>query len=129
MIGYGYAYSCALAARPALHASPPCFSARAACPALPLQALAVAQRQPYHALQSNCIAFADYAVRVLTGGRVRSAPLIFDLLVGQVGAGDTRGRRVAEAGMPGNLHDASCGPRIVPPPPIAPPVIHRVCCF
>jgi hypothetical protein len=40
----------------------------------------------YHALRNNCIAFADFIVRVLTGGAVRGAPLIFDALVGQVRA-------------------------------------------
>ena len=34
-------------------------------------ALAFAQRQRYHALTCNCIAFADFVVRVLTGGAVR----------------------------------------------------------
>ncbi|KAL4451457.1 hypothetical protein ABPG75_007119 [Micractinium tetrahymenae] len=48
------------------------------------QALAFAEATPYHALKSNCICFADFAVRVLTGGAVKGAPLIFDLLVGQV---------------------------------------------
>lgn len=53
----------------------------------PRQALAFAEATPYHALRSNCICFADFAVRVLTGGAVKCAPLIFDLLVGQVCAG------------------------------------------
>ena len=52
------------------------------CPAA--QALRFAEGRPYQALLNNCIAFADFAVRVLTGGAVRSAPLLFDALVGRV---------------------------------------------
>ncbi|GAB4818448.1 hypothetical protein N2152v2_005494 [Parachlorella kessleri] len=48
------------------------------------KALRFAERQPYQALRNNCIAFADFCVRVLTGGAVRSAPLIFDAVVGKV---------------------------------------------
>lgn len=53
-------------------------------PPRPPQALAFAEGNPYHALKSNCICFADFVVRVLTGGAVKCAPLIYDLLVGQV---------------------------------------------
>ncbi|KAI7838929.1 hypothetical protein COHA_007291 [Chlorella ohadii] len=52
------------------------------------QALAFAQAQPYHALRQNCICFADFIARVLTGGVLKGAPLIFDLLVGMVPAAD-----------------------------------------
>ncbi|KAL4441079.1 hypothetical protein ABPG77_010510 [Micractinium sp. CCAP 211/92] len=48
------------------------------------KALAFAEATPYHALKSNCICFADFAVRVLTGGAIKCAPLVFDLMVGQV---------------------------------------------
>lgn len=70
-------------------ATPPTQTSLAPAPAHPhlptnKQALDFAQAGRYHALRSNCIAFADYACRVLTGGAVRGAPLIFDLLVGQV---------------------------------------------
>lgn len=50
------------------------------------QALRFAESTDYHALQNNCIAFSDFAVRVLTGGVVRNAPIIFDAVVGQVRA-------------------------------------------
>ena len=49
-----------------------------------MQALDFAQSLPYHALKTNCIAVADFVVRVLTGGAVRSAPLIYDRVVGEV---------------------------------------------
>lgn len=47
------------------------------------RALEFASKMPYQALRNNCIAFADFIVRVLTGNRVRSAPLIFDPVVGK----------------------------------------------
>jgi hypothetical protein len=53
------------------------------------RALDFAESRPYHALARNCIAFADFAVRVLTGGRVRGAPLVFDLLCGTVPDADS----------------------------------------
>jgi hypothetical protein len=52
------------------------------------KALAFAQAQPYHALRQNCICFADFMARVLTGGVVKGAPLVFDLLAGTVPAAD-----------------------------------------
>jgi hypothetical protein len=48
------------------------------------QALEYAQAQPYHAVLSNCIQSSDFLVRVLTGGRVRGAPIIYDKLCGHV---------------------------------------------
>ena len=48
------------------------------------QALAFAESRPYHALRNNCIHFADFCVRVLTGGAVRGAPLLYDLICGTV---------------------------------------------
>ena len=46
-------------------------------------AIEFAEKKPYQALKNNCIAFADFMVRVLTQNGVRSAPLIFDPLVGR----------------------------------------------
>lgn len=88
------------------------------------QALRFAEGRRYHALRNNCLGFADFVVRVLTGGRVKNAPLIFDCLVGEVsskckgsgkrscGLGGTEGRRAqgggrcacVSAGKAGNLH-------------------------
>ena len=48
------------------------------------QALAWVQARPYHTVLGNCIQFADWAVRLLTGGAVRGAPLAFDALAGVV---------------------------------------------
>ncbi len=48
------------------------------------QALAFAATRPYHALTNNCIHFADLAVRVLTNGAVRGAPLLYDMACGAV---------------------------------------------
>ena len=54
-------------------------------PPIPRQAaLDFLQGKPYHALKNNCIAAADFLVRVLTAGAVKSAPLIYDLLAGDV---------------------------------------------
>lgn len=78
------------------------------------QALAHAQAGAYNALRSNCIAFADYAVRVLTGGAVRGAPLAFDLLVGQVresatlAAGREKGGACARARLLAFLGSRAC---------------------
>jgi hypothetical protein len=84
-------------AGPVLAAGPPADLEPACLPALHIDvephaphaphvaaALEHAQRRPYHALRNNCIAFADAAVRVLTGGLVRGAPLLFDAFVGRV---------------------------------------------
>lgn len=49
-----------------------------------LQAVEFAAGKAYHAMRNNCIAFADFIVRILTGNKVRSAPHIFDLIVGVV---------------------------------------------
>lgn len=49
-----------------------------------MQALQFAEARPYHALRNNCIAFADFAVRVLTGSTIKSAPLVFDIVAGKV---------------------------------------------
>lgn len=68
-----------------------------------LQALQFAGGTMYHALRNNCICFADFVVRVLTGGAVRGAPLIFDALVGQVGA--RQGRAVCAARQ--RMHSAA----------------------
>ena len=54
-----------------------------------LQAIEFAQAQQYHAVHSNCIQFADYAVRLLSGGAVRGAPLAYDVLCGTVPAADS----------------------------------------
>ena len=58
------------------------------CPPPPLppppQALLFAESRQYHAMKNNCIHFADFAVRLLTAGRVRGAPLLYDLHAGQV---------------------------------------------
>lgn len=48
------------------------------------RAVRFAEGRVYQAMHNNCIAFADFIVRVLTGGRVRSAPLLFDALCGTV---------------------------------------------
>lgn len=53
-----------------------------------VQALSLAESRPYHILRNNCIHFADAMVRLLTGGSVRSAPLIYDLVCGEVPAVD-----------------------------------------
>jgi hypothetical protein len=49
-----------------------------------MQALALAESRPYNILRNNCIHFADAMTRLLTGGAVRSAPLVYDLVAGQV---------------------------------------------
>lgn len=50
------------------------------------QAVEFCESRPYHAFANNCIQTTDFLVRVLTGGRVRSAPLIYDALCGSVPA-------------------------------------------
>lgn len=48
------------------------------------QALDFAASKAYSVIKNNCIAVADFTVRVLTGNRVKNSPLIFDYLVGSV---------------------------------------------
>lgn len=77
-----------------------------------VQALAFAEANPYHALKSNCICFADFAVRVLTGGAVKCAPLVFDLMVGQVGGPLLTGGCMAFKGswfLPKQCHSCQVG--------------------
>jgi hypothetical protein len=40
-------------------------------------------------VHSNCIQFADFAVRLLTGGAVFGAPLAYDVLCGSVPPADS----------------------------------------
>jgi len=53
------------------------------------QACQFAVSQDYQPLFRNCSMFADFIVRLLTGGAVRSAPLIFDLVTGQAPVHDS----------------------------------------
>jgi len=48
------------------------------------EAIAFCGRRKYHALDNNCIHNTDFLVRVLTGGLVRSAPLLYDAHAGKV---------------------------------------------
>jgi hypothetical protein len=48
------------------------------------RALAFANSKTYQVLTNNCIAFADFICRCLTGNKIKNAPLIFDALVGNV---------------------------------------------
>ncbi|KAL6756726.1 hypothetical protein V8C86DRAFT_2643587 [Haematococcus lacustris] len=52
------------------------------------QVLRCAEARPYNALTNNCIQFADALARILTGGAVCSAPLLYDLLAGTLPAVD-----------------------------------------
>eukprot|EP00887_Chlorella_sp_A99_P001331 scaffold14.g1331.t1 len=78
--------------RPAPEPEPECLPMlHIAAPAHSLDAEAVAaavrfcERDTlYHAIFENCIAFADFMVRLLTGGGVCGAPLLFDALAGRV---------------------------------------------
>ncbi|EFN56517.1 expressed protein [Chlorella variabilis] len=92
------------------------------------QALQFAGGTMYHALRNNCICFADFVVRVLTGGAVRGAPLIFDALVGQVPVADSPLLALLELTMQMSWHDVCDGSRLLhaflrqhpaglPPPP------------
>ena len=47
------------------------------------QAMAFCGTKKYHVVHNNCIHACDFLVRVLTGGLVRSAPLIYDALCGE----------------------------------------------
>ena len=51
---------------------------------LPPQAVSFVESRLYNAFLNNCIQNTDFLVRVLTGGAVRNAPLIFDALCGHV---------------------------------------------
>ena len=46
------------------------------------QAMEFCSAKKYHVIHNNCIHACDFLVRVLTGGIVRSAPLIYDALCG-----------------------------------------------
>ena len=48
------------------------------------QAVEFVQSRQYHAMLNNCIQNCDFLVRALTGGSVRSAPLVYDALCGRV---------------------------------------------
>ena len=48
------------------------------------QALEFAASKAYSVIRNNCIAVADFVVRVLTGNRVKNSPLVFDKIVGTV---------------------------------------------
>lgn len=47
-------------------------------------AIEFASQKKYQALRRNCIAFADFMIRVLTHNRVKHAPLVFDVMCGKV---------------------------------------------
>ncbi|KAG7667189.1 hypothetical protein NADE_003014 [Nannochloris sp. 'desiccata'] len=47
-------------------------------------ALTFACGKAYQVMKNNCISFADFCIRCLTGNRVKNAPLLFDYLVGEV---------------------------------------------
>ena len=49
-----------------------------------LQAVSFVESRLYNAFLNNCIQNTDFLIRVLTGGAVRNAPLIFDALCGHV---------------------------------------------
>ena len=51
---------------------------------LSLQALKFAEGRKYHAVNNNCIHNTDFFCRVLTEGRVRNAPIIYDAVAGRV---------------------------------------------
>lgn len=53
------------------------------------KAIEFASAQQYHTVHSNCIQFADFAVRLLTGGAVMGAPLAYDVLCGSVPPADS----------------------------------------
>jgi len=48
------------------------------------RAIEFVSKKKYHALRRNCIAFADFIVRVLTKGKVKHATLMFDAVCGHV---------------------------------------------
>ncbi|KAI3427229.1 hypothetical protein D9Q98_007164 [Chlorella vulgaris] len=92
------------------------------------RALRFAESTDYHALQNNCIAFSDFAVRVLTGGVVRNAPIIFDAVVGQVPPVESPLLGLLALMMQLSWHDVCDGSRLtraflqqhpegLPPPP------------
>lgn len=49
-----------------------------------LQAIQFVQSREYHAIHNNCIHNTDFLCRVLTGGRIRNGPLIYDAIAGEV---------------------------------------------
>jgi hypothetical protein len=48
------------------------------------QAFEFCDARKYHVVHNNCIQNADFLVRVLTGGLVKNAPLIYDVMCGNV---------------------------------------------
>eukprot|EP00884_Botryococcus_braunii_P022100 jgi/Botrbrau1/8574/Bobra.0359s0037.1 len=48
------------------------------------QAIAFMEGRKYHAILNNCMQNSDFLLRVLTGGLVKDAPLVYDVLCGQV---------------------------------------------
>lgn len=49
-----------------------------------VQAVAFVEARQYHAINNNCIHNTDFLCRVLTRGRLRNGPLVYDALAGSV---------------------------------------------
>lgn len=119
---------------PMLHVSAPLHSLHA--PHVQA-AVAFASARPYHAAANNCIAVADFLARVLTGGAVRGAPLVFDALVGCVPLADSTALAAASEAMGVTWFDIADGGRLtrafldsghaaIAPPPLQPQQLQEV---
>ncbi len=49
-----------------------------------MQAIRFAESRKYDAINNNCIQNTDFFCRILTSGKVRNAPMIYDLLAGKI---------------------------------------------
>lgn len=95
---------------PMLHIAAPC------CPldAPHVQAaIKYVEKKRYQALKNNCIAFADFIIRVLTRNEIRSAPLIFDPLVGRYPEVDSPFLPLLPIMAGVTWHDVADGSRLV----------------
>ena len=78
-----------------------------------VKAINFAGQKSYQALKNNCIAFADFITRVLTGGRVRNAPLIFDHVAGKIPLVDSPMLPLFQAMLKMTWHEIADGSRLM----------------
>lgn len=67
----------------------------------------------YQAMHNNCIAFADFIVRALTGNAVKNAPHIFDCVVGKVPPVDSPMLPLVQMMTQLTWHDITDGSRLM----------------
>lgn len=77
------------------------------------KAINFAASRAYQALKNNCIAFADFITRVLTGGHIKNAPLIFDHIVGHVPPVDSPMLPFFQAMLKTTWHEIADGSRLM----------------